>query len=70
MTVGNSLVASFQGVLIANALLERLQAAIHSSGRVTGYPEDTPKRCNVRVGDDPGAISFCLNLELHARIAK
>jgi hypothetical protein len=25
--------------LSANALIERLEAAIHSSGRVTGYPE-------------------------------
>jgi hypothetical protein len=24
----------------------------------------------VRIGDNPGAISFCLNLELNAKIAK
>jgi hypothetical protein len=29
---------------IANALIERLEAAIHSSGRVTAHPEVTPKR--------------------------
>jgi hypothetical protein len=29
---------------IANALIERLEAAIHNSGRVTAHPEVTPKR--------------------------
>jgi hypothetical protein len=28
---------------ITNALIERLEAAIHSSGRVTAYPEVIPK---------------------------
>jgi hypothetical protein len=30
-------------VQIVNALIERLEAAIHSFGRVTAYPEITPK---------------------------
>jgi hypothetical protein len=40
-------------------------------GRVTGYSEIIPPKCgSVRFGDHPGGISFCLNLELHAKITK
>ena len=42
----------------------------HNSGRVTGNPEVAPKLGYFRIGDNLGAISFCLNLELHAKIAK
>ena len=32
-------------------------------------PPDSPM-CSYHFSDNPGAISFCLNLEFHAKIAK
>jgi hypothetical protein len=43
--------------IIANALIKRLEAAIHSSGRVTAYPEITPK------------MEFCPDWRLYVREA-
>jgi hypothetical protein len=55
--------ANFAGVFldsrqIANALIERLEAAIHSSGRITAHTEVIQNGCNVRLGDHPGPTPF------------
>jgi len=42
-------------------------AALAGYERVTGKPDTIGYG---RVADNPGAISFCLNLEFHAKIAE
>jgi hypothetical protein len=53
------LIPILERIIAANALIERLEAAIHSSGRLTAYPEVVPQKCgSVRMGDDTGVTSF------------
>jgi len=61
----------FCGVICApsGCLMQRsLVLGIGISGDST--PTLTLSFCNLRLGHNSGAISFCLNLELHAKIAK